>query len=304
VKTAVLLIGFGGPEKPADVRPFLESVLQGIRIPPARFEEVLRHYDVIGGISPYNTLTYRQKEALEKELAARRIVMPVFVGFRNSSPSLADALRRLKAEGVTRAVGFVLSSLRSHASFEKYVERVQEAQKETGTEDISFVYTDPFSENPLFLEAQTEEILQKTAAIPAEDLAKTFFIFSAHSIPVPMAEKSGYDRQFEKMSALIAARAKIASWSVAYQSRSGNPRDPWLEPSVEKTVEGLDRTRFKNVFLVSSGFLCDNVEVIYDLDHECRELCQKLSLGYFRARTVTDHPKFIRLVADLLQEKL
>lgn len=287
----------------AEVRPFLESVLRGVRIPQARFDEVVHHYEVIGGVSPYNAITEAQKAALERELAARGLDVPVVVGYRHSEPSFADALRDLRSRGVREAVGFVLASLRSHASFEKYIERLEEAGKETGIE-IAFSYTGPFHEHPLFIEAQADEASKVLDAIGRGRLDEIRVIFSAHSIPVPMADQSGYHRQFERMSSLIAEKLGVRHWSTAYQSRSGNPRDPWLEPSVESVIEGVDAKRFKHVLAISPGFLCDNVEVIYDLDHECRLLCEKLGLVYHRARTVTDHPKFIRLVADLVREKL
>ncbi len=299
-----MLIGFGGPEAMDQVRPFLESVLKGVRIPQARFEEVVHHYEIVGGVSPYNAITYTQKEALGKELLVRGLELPIFVGFRHSTPSNADALSQMKALGIKQVVGFVLASLRSHASFEKYIERIEEAKKEVGAEEITFSYTAPFHEHPLFIEAQADEVTQVIQKINPSELDKTFFIFSAHSIPVGMAKESGYDKQFEKTTECIVKKLNLSSWSVAYQSRSGNPADPWLEPSVEKTIQEIDRDKFKNVVLVSAGFLCDNVEVIFDLDYECRRLCESLGLGYFRAKTVTDHPKFIHLVADLLTKSL
>ena len=303
MKTAAMLIGFGGPTRPAEVRPFLDSVLKGVRIPQARYNEVKHHYDLLDGVSPYNQITFQQKKALEKELLNRKVQVPVFVGFRHSSPSLADALNQMKAQGIERVAGFVLASLRSPASFEKYITGVEEAKQGTRIK-MEFRYTRPFHDNPLFIEAQAEEVSKVLQKIDPKERDKTFYIFSAHSIPVLMAEKSGYDKQFEKTSQLIAKKLSISSWRVAYQSRSGNPEDPWLEPSVEKTIQSLDTKKFKNVVLVSAGFLCDNVEVIYDLDIECRDVCKKLGLGYFRAKTVTDHPKFIRLVADLIEAEL
>ena len=299
-----MLIGFGGPEKPEEVRPFLESVLKGVKIPQARFDEVLCHYELIGGVSPYNSITYRQKEALEKQLLKRGMRLPVLVGFRHAVPSLVDTLGNLKKQNLKKVIGFVLSSLRSYASFEKYTERIEEAKKEIGAGEIEFIYTEPFHDGSLFIEAQADEVSKVIQKMTPAEQSKTFFIFSAHSIPLPMAQKSGYDRQFETTAALIAKKINISSWSVAYQSRSGNPRDPWLEPSVEKTIQSLDRSKYKNIVLVSAGFLCDNAEVIYDLDYECRDLCKNLGFSYFRAKTVTDHPQFIRLVADLIQAKL
>ncbi len=302
-KTAVMLIGFGGPEGMGDVKPFLESVLRGVNIPQVRFDEVFAHYEHFGGVSPYNAITYTQKKALEEEFQRRGVDLPVFVGFRHSKPSLEDALLQLKQQNVRKVIGFVLASLRSHASFEKYIERVEEAKIQTNAAGIEFVYTDAFYEHPLFIEAQADEALKAMSNISAEEMKHTYFIFSAHSIPSPMAEASGYDRQHEKVSSLIAEKIGAPAWAVAYQSRSGRPSDPWLEPSVEKVIESLDRAKYQSVVLVSAGFLCDNIEVLYDLDCECRLLCEKLGLAYHRAKTVTAHPKFIRLAADLIEAK-
>ncbi len=301
---AVMLIGFGGPMAMDEVRPFLESVLRGARIPQARFDEVVHHYEVIGGVSPYNAVTYAQKKALKAEFARRGVNIPVYVGFRHSSPSLGDVLRQMNQDGIRKVAALVLAPLRSYVSFEKYVERVEEAKCEAQIENIAVTYTEPFHQNPLFIEAQADEVAKVIMSLGPHELEKTFFIFSAHSIPVEMAQKSEYDKHFSDLSRLIAQKIPIGSWCLAYQSRSGNPRDPWLEPSVEKIIKALDRTRYRSVVLVSPGFLCDNVEVIYDLDYECGMLCQELGLSYYRARTVADHPKFIRLAADLLQARL
>ena len=158
MKTAVMLIGFGGPQGAEEVRPFLQSVLKGVKIPQERFDEVLHHYEIVGNVSPYNSITYKQKEALEKELKKRKLELPVFVGFRHSFPSLRDTLQELKKQNIQKVAGFVLSSLRSYASFEKYTQRIEEAKKETSAEGIEFIYTEPFHESPLFIEAQADEI--------------------------------------------------------------------------------------------------------------------------------------------------
>ncbi len=299
-----MLIGFGGPTGMAEVRPFLQSVLKGVQVPQVRFDEVTRHYELFNGISPYKSITYIQKQALEEEFKKRGLDLPVFVGFRHSSPSLGDTLLEMKHRDIHKVIGFVLSSLRSYASFEKYVERVEEAKQQTGAGGINFVYTDAFYEHPQFIEAQTDEARKAISKIPPAEMGQTYFIFSAHSIPTPMAAASGYDRQHEKVSALIAAVLGATSWKPAYQSRSGRPGDPWLEPSVEDVIKNIDRAKFKHVVLVSAGFLCDNVEVLYDLDHDCRLLCEKLGFSYHRAKTVTAHPKFIGLAADLVAKKL
>lgn len=299
-----MLIGFGGPERPEDVRPFLESVLQGIRIPQERFDEVLHHYEVIGGVSPYNAITYRQKAALEKELSGRGRNIPVVAGFRHSTPSFKDAVLEIKKNGRTRAVGFILAGLRSYPSFEKYIEKLDLAQSEAGGEPVSFTYTDPFHDHPFFISAQADEVLKACAALESQEKENAYYIFSAHSIPVAMAEKSGYGKQFQETSRLIAEKLNLKHWQTAYQSRSGSPRDPWLEPDVQSVIGKIDPAVFKTVVLVPAGFLCDNVEVIYDLDTEARQTAEARGLRYLRAKTVTDHPQFIRLVADLIEKKL
>lgn len=298
---AIMLIGFGGPEKPEEVRPFLESVLKGIRIPKERFEEVLHHYEAMGGVSPYNAITYRQQKALQKQLTANEVSLPVVVGFRHSHPSFEDALRELRCLGVRRVIGFVLSCLRSYSSFDKYVEWLRAAQEATGTQDIEFVFTEPFHNAPDFIAAQSSQLAQVMSSPSSED---TYYLFSAHSIPCAIADQSGYHRQFEEISRLIAEECALQHWGVAYQSRSGSPKDPWLEPSVESVIERLDIEKYKKIVLIPAGFLCDNVEVLFDLDTEAKELCDKRGLEYRRAQTVMDHPLFICLMAELIENKI
>lgn len=299
-----MLIGFGGPEGPEEVRPFLESVLQGVRIPQERFEEVLSHYEVIGGVSPYNAVTYKQREALQEELRRRGLNVGVAVGFRHSTPSYTSVISALKREGIGKVIGFVLAPLRSYSSFEKYIERIEEAKKQSGAEDIEFIYTETYYDHPLLIDAQAEQALKVISQIDSAGIDKTYFLFSAHSIPCVMARESGYDNQYRINAALTAQKLGLAQWSLAYQSRSGSPSDPWLEPDTESVIRGIDRKRFKNVMIIPIGFLCDNVEVIYDLDTECRKLCEELELRYFRAKTVADHPMFIRLIADIVGSRI
>ncbi len=307
---AVLLIGFGGPKSLSETRPFLEHVLQGVNIPEERFKEVLHHYEVIGGVSPYIGYTEKQKSALEAQLQNENISMPVWAGYRHSKPFFRDIFLELKAKGIQKVIGFVLSPLRSYSSFGKYTEAVEVGRKEAGAEGMEIVYTEPFYLNPLFIEAQADRIKETIASIPKEEAEKTFFIFSAHSIPVEIDRRGDpgghetrpYSEQFKMTAALICETLGIKDWAVAYQSRSGNPRDPWLEPSVEEAMERIDRKLFKNVLVTPSGFLCDNVEVLYDLDIEAKEKARQLGLGYFRAKTVMDHPKFIALMATLVKK--
>ncbi len=298
MKTAALLIGFGGPQGLEEVRPFLQSVLEGVPVPPARVAEVAHHYEIFNGRSPYNEVSFRQKQALERWFASQKIAMPVEVGFRHSSPSFRDAFETFKKQGVTKVIGFILASFRSYSSFEKYQLKIAEAQKAAAAEDIRIEYTESFAADPLYFEAQAEQVRAVRA-----DRDGTCVLFCAHSIPVPMSDKSGYASQFEHAAASIASLLGIEHWRTAYQSRSGNPRDPWLEPDVKEVIAGLDRNRFGSALLVPVGFLCDNVEVLYDLDVEAKQACEAAGLRYLRASTVTDHPKFIEAMGLRILEK-
>ena len=305
-KTAALLIGFGGPTNNSEVRPFLESVLEGISIPPQRFDEVLRHYEVIGGVSPYNAVTAVQKNALEEWFLARNVSLPVGVGYRHSTPALKDAFETFKRYGIEKVIAFILASFRCYSSFEKYQLKAAEAMAAAGAQGIELVYTDPFFDNALYLQAQTERVLEITASFSDEQKSRTYFLFSAHSIPVPMSEKSGYRTQYTAAAAKIAKRLGLAAeqWFPAYQSRSGSPGDPWLEPDIRSVIGGIDTTRFSCVTLIPVGFLCDNVEVIFDLDVATKGSCETRGLGYFRASTVTDHPKFIEMMGRQILDKV
>ncbi len=300
-KTAFLLIGFGGPRGPKEVQPFLESVLKGVSLPPERFQEVLRHYEALGGVSHYNEETLAQKQALERWLAEKGASFQVGLAFRHSTPSLADGLEVFGKFGVKKVVGFVLSPFRCQASFGKYLAAMDEAKRVSGA-GIDIVYTDEFFSHPLFIEAVAARIVETQRALDGD--SKPFTVFTAHSIPVSMDEESGYSRQFQNTAALIARKLDLGdTWTVAYQSRSGSPRDAWLEPSVEAVIRTVDLEQFNRVLLVPIGFLCDNTEVMYDLDVDARRVAESRGLRYRRASTVKHHPKFIELMGTLLLEK-
>lgn len=297
MKTAALLIGFGGPTRSEEVRPFVQSVLQGIQVPRKRIETVVKHYETLGGKSPYNAIAYAQRDALRNWCRMNGADIPVFVGFRHSSPAFKDVFLELKKDRFEKVIGLVLSPLRCYASYEKYLERVEEARRETAA-DIQVEYIEPFSGNELFIEAQSERVKDALCLIPQGDLGKSFFLFTAHSIPVDMSEKSGYAAQFAEASSAVAKRLGLGSWSIGYQSRSGDPRQSWLGPDVKEAVRKIDQKHFKRVIVVPIGFVSDNVEVLYDLDVELRREVKELGLGYFRALTVMDHPRFIQMMGE------
>ena len=311
-KTAALLIGFGGPTGPEEVQPFLQSILEGGQIPEPRLREVARHYDRLGGVSPFNTITYGQKAVLERYLRSKGMSLPVGVGFRHSKPTFQDAFESFKKFGVQRVVGFVLASFRSFVSLQWYHQKVFQGRSLAGADSIEVEFTTPFDQNPLYLQAQLERVQEVWGSWSSRDKTSTFVIYTAHSIPSSMCEQSCrenqgqcYGSQFYAAAASISGGLKLGkNWAFAYQSRSGNPRDRWLEPDVKDVMRGLDTKKFKRVLLVPVGFLCDNVEVIYDLDVEAKACCESLGLGYFRALTVSDHPKFIEMMGGQILEKV
>ncbi len=296
----LLLIGFGGPEKPEDVKPFLQEVTRGIPIPAERLEEVLHHYEAIGGSSPYNEYTRRLFVKIRECLSARGITLPFYSGMRNWHPFMKDTMAGIAAKGLRKGLGIVLAPHRSDASFEKYVRCVEEAKKYCGVE-IEYEYIRGWHDHPGFTGAQADMMRR---ALLNQDIASTHVIFCAHSIPVEMASRSKYVEEFQLSCSLAAREAGIQSWSTAYQSRSGSPRQPWLEPDVISLFEGVRQKGFKSVLLVPIGFLCDNAEVLFDLDIEARQEAEKTGLRYLRASTVMDHPAFAEMFAERVQEHL
>jgi protoporphyrin/coproporphyrin ferrochelatase len=301
---AVLLIAFGGPEKPDDIRPFLANVTRGRSIPAARREEVARHYELISGRSPLNELTFRQADALHARLAADGVGLPVYVGMRNWTPYLHETLAAMAAAGVRTALGVILSAHQTEASWERYQTSVDEARSRVGPAAPAVRYAPVWFDRPGFVEAMADRVREAFGGIPAAERAATPLVFTAHSVPVPMAAASPYVAQITESSRLVAARLGHERWSVAYQSRSGRPQDPWLEPGVGDEIRRLQAGGARHVVVAPIGFVCDHVEVLYDLDVEARGIAEAGGTGFHRAITVTDHPAFIAMLADLVSGSL
>jgi protoporphyrin/coproporphyrin ferrochelatase len=297
---AVLLIAFGGPTAPAEIRPFLEIVARGRRIPPERLEEVAHHYEAMpGGRSPLRELTEAQAAGLRAALTASGAPRPVFVGMRNWHPFLHETLAVMAAGGHRRALGIVLSSFRTEASWGRYLTDVAAARERTpGAPEI--VFAPPWFEHPRFVAAVADGIAPALAAIPAVERADTPLVFTAHSVPVAMAAASPYVADFTVTARAVAARLGHARWSLAYQSRSGSPREPWLEPDVGDVIEALAKDGVHHVIVSPAGFVCDHVEVLYDLDVEARRLAAAHGVTLHRAPAVNAHPEFIAMLADLV----
>jgi protoporphyrin/coproporphyrin ferrochelatase len=299
---SVLVIGFGGPTRPEEIRPFLQNVVRGRNVPPERLEEVAHHYEEIGGSSPYNELTFRQAAALEQHLAALGMPLPVYVGMRNWHPFLGETVARMNDEGASRAVGVILAPHRSQTSWERYQLDVARACEECGGGPV-VSYLDPWHADPRFLAAQTERIEAGAGRRRGEWPAEVPVVFAAHSIPVSMAETSPYTREIAVSAAGVASILGTDNWSVAYQSRSGDGRTPWLEPDINDVIRDAAARGAREMVVVPIGFLCDHVEVLFDLDVEARATAEEVGVILHRAGTVGDHPLFIEMLADLVRRR-
>jgi ferrochelatase len=301
---AVLLLAFGGPTAPEEIRPFLARVLSGHPVPPARIEEVVRHYEAVGGRSPLNDITFLQAHALEEILKQLGLPLPVYVGMRHARPFIPETLDRMEDDGVTRALGLILSSHQTEASWQRYQQAVADARREIGASAPLIDYCPGWHSHPLFIQVWEEQIEEEMEKVAEEKRADIPLIFTAHSVPAAMAERSPYVEQIQESSSLVAARLDHPLWSIAYQSRSGNPREAWLEPDISKVLQSVVAEGATEVIVAPIGFVSDHVEVLYDLDIEAKQNAEKLGLKFLRASAPNDHPTFIRMMADVIEATL
>ncbi len=302
---AVLLVAFGGPQGIDDIRPFLANVLRGRRVSPERVDEVAHHYELFGGVSPLTALTVGQAQALEARLRERGVPLPVYVGMRNWHPYLADTLAEISHKGVRRAIGLLAAAQRSYSGCLQYKENVRDAQlaaAAAGHPPVDVVYVSDWHEHPGFVAANADHIRQALATLPQDARSRARLVFTAHSIPLPMAARYPYEANLRASAALVARDAGFDEWTLVYQSRSGRPEDPWLEPDVcdylrAERTKGLDA-----LVLCPIGFLCDHVEVLFDLDVEAAAVCRELGIQMARASTVNLHPRFIDALTDAVLE--
>lgn len=295
---ALLLVSFGGPERREDVIPFLENVVRGRHIPRARLLEVAEHYYHLGGRSPIVDQTRRLTDAVRHELDQHGPQLPVYQGNRNWHPFLADTLRAMASDGVQRALAFVTSAFGSYSSCRQYLEDIARARATVGAAAPQVEKLRLFYNHPLFIELWAERL---RSALNAEPQAAV--LFTAHSIPQSQAAVSPYAAQLRNAAALVATAAGAGQWRLAYQSRSGPPQQPWLEPAVDAELRRLHATGAAAVILVPLGFLTDHMEVAFDLDVEARELCHQLGLRMTLVPAIGGHPRFPALVRELVLER-
>ena len=303
---AILFVSFGGPEGTAEGLPFLENVTQ-----------VAHHYEHFHGVSPLNEQMRELINALHVEFAAHGPRLPVYWGNRNWHPMLADTLKAMARDGVKRAIAFVAAAYSSYSSCRQYREDIEKARAATTESGLIAPQIDKirvFYNHPLFIEAVSDGVRGALAQLPAEARSSARLIFTAHSIPTAMAANSRYVAQLTEASRLVSQSVGCSDWRLVYQSRSGPPSQPWLEPDICDDLREMHRNgdlaaastraELRPVVIVPIGFLSDHIEVLWDLDEEARQLCTELNIPMIRAATVGTHPSFVRMIRDLLVERI
>lgn len=303
---AILLISFGGPERREDVIPFLENVLRGRNVPRERMLEVAEHYYHYDGVSPINRHCRELIAALRPELDAHGVTLPIYWGNRNWTPLLPDTLRDMGSQGIRRALGFVTSAFSSYSGCRQYRENVQAAQSAVGDSAPRVDKVRVFYNHPLFISANSDRLQASWQQLPAERRARAQLVFTAHSIPLSMANQCDYVKQLTETCRLVAETLGLGAdrWKLVYQSRSGRPEDPWLDPDVNDHLRTLPSAGVTDVVVMPIGFLSDHMEVLFDLDEEALATCSEIGLNMIRAATVGTHPDFVRMVRELIQERM
>lgn len=302
---AILFTSFGGPEKPEDVIPFLENVLRGKPVPRERMLEVAEHYYHFDGRSPINEQNRALIAALEAELEANGPHIPVYWGNRNWHPMLTDTFTRMKADGVKRALAFVTSAFSSYSGCRQYREDIARAKQEAGFEELVVDKIRVFFNHPGFIGPTIENVRQAIDSFPAERREEVELIFTAHSVPLSMSKTSRYVQQLEEACRLVGEGVGKPQAKLVWQSRSGPPSQPWLEPDIGDYLREVKASgRARDVVISPIGFISDHMEVLFDLDTEAKEICEEIGLGFERAATVGTHPEFVSMIRELILERL
>ena len=302
---AVLLLSFGGPEGPEQVRPFLENVTRGRGVPPERLDDVAKHYLHFGGVSPINGINRALIEQLRAELADAGLDLPVYFGNRNWEPYVEQAVGAMRDNGVRRAAVFTTSAWGGYSSCTQYVEDIARGRQAAGDRAPELVKLRQYFDHPLFVEMFAEAIADAAHTLPEELRDDARLVFTAHSIPVAARSRCGtdlYARQVAYVSRLVAAKAGYDGYDQVWQSRSGPPQVPWLEPDVADHLSTLADAGAKAVIVCPIGFVADHIEVVWDLDNELRLQAEASGIAFARARTPNADRRFARLAVDLIDE--
>jgi ferrochelatase len=301
---ALLLLSFGGPEGPDDVMPFLRTVTRGRGVPDSRLVAVAEHYQHFGGVSPINAQNRALLAAVEKDFTEHGIALPLYWGNRNWHPFLADTVRQMRDDGVRRALVFTTSATASYSSCRQYRENMASARAEVDAAP-ELVKLRHYFDHPGFIEANADGVRAALADRPDARL-----VFTAHSIPVRMNEAAGptgglYIRQQRETARLVAeaVRGPGAAFDLVWQSRSGPPQVPWLEPDINDHLRALAASGTPAVVVCPTGFVSDHMEVVWDLDNEARQTAGELGMDFARAATAGTHPAFVAMIRELVLEE-
>ncbi|WP_228001471.1 ferrochelatase [Nocardia australiensis] len=309
---ALLLLSFGGPEGPEDVIPFLENVTRGRGVPRERLDEVARHYLHFGGVSPINALNRGIIAATEAELATAGIDLPVYFGNRNWTPMVEDTVARMAADGVRSALVFPTSAWGGYSGCLQYHEDIARARAAFGAGAPELVKLRQYFDHPLLIESFADAIRAARQELPAGRRDRARLVFTAHSVPVSADLAAGppgdggrlYSRQVAEAARLCAAATGFTDYDLVWQSRSGPPRVPWLDPDIVDHLEDLSGKGVDAVVVCPVGFVSDHLEVIWDLDSEAKDKAAELDMAFARAATPGADPRFARLVVELINEHL
>jgi ferrochelatase len=305
---ALLLVSFGGPEAPDDVMPFLRNVVRGRNVPDERLAGVAEHYLHFGGISPINQHCRQLLAALRADLDRHAIGLPLYWGNRNWTPYLRDAVAQMRDDGVGRALAFVTSPYGSYSSCRQYLDDIAGARAEVGADAPQIDKIRHYHDHPGFVGPHADGV--RAALARLGDVRPVRLVFTAHSIPSTMEDHSGphghrYTVQLREAAALVAqAGAPGLSWDLAWQSRSGPPGVPWLEPDLNDHLEVLAKSGVRAVVVSPIGFVSDHLEVAWDLDEEAARTAASMGLAFARAATPDTDPRFVAMVRDLIRERL
>jgi ferrochelatase len=316
---ALLLLSFGGPEGPDDVMPFLENVVRGRGVSRERLLGVAEHYRHFGGVSPINDQNRALTAAIRADFADHDLDVAVYWGNRNWHPYVEDTVASMAADGVRRALVLATSAYSSFSGCRQYQDDMARAVAAVGPTAPELCKIRHFFDHPGFVEPQADAVREAVAAIGADRRATTRLVFTAHSIPTSMARQAGpaalvaeltpeqglYVAELREASRLVAELAAPGiGWDLVWQSRSGPPSVPWLEPDVNDHLAELAATGVTDVVVVPVGFVSDHVEVMWDLDTEARETAARLGLGFTRTASPGTDPRFVAMVRELVVERL
>ncbi|MCW3819363.1 ferrochelatase [Micromonospora sp. DR5-3] len=306
---ALVLVSFGGPERPEDVLPFLQNVTRGRGVPPERLAEVAEHYLHFGGVSPINQQCRDLLAAIRADFAANGVDLPVYWGNRNWDPMLADTVARMRDDGIKRALAFVTSAYGGYSSCRQYQEDIVAARAAVGPDAPLIEKLRQFWDHPGFVEPHADAVRVALAQLDPAKRETTRLVFTAHSIPVSAAATAGphggrYTAQLEETARLVhAAAAPDLPYDLVWQSRSGPPQVPWLEPDINDHLAALAEQGVTGVVVSPIGFVSDHLEVVWDLDTEALETAKQLGLDFVRAATPGTDPRFVAMVRELVGER-